>query len=71
MSNRNVVDVKAWIDSRSISNRQWLILALGFIVILFDGYNAAVMGFIARRRSKTGACPGLGGGRSFFRQRDR
>ncbi|WP_147194726.1 aromatic acid/H+ symport family MFS transporter [Pantoea sp. MBD-2R] len=47
MSNRDVVDVKAWIDSRSISTRQWLILALSFIIILFDGYDAAVMGFIA------------------------
>ncbi|WP_067703930.1 MULTISPECIES: aromatic acid/H+ symport family MFS transporter [unclassified Erwinia] len=47
MSNRDMVNVKEWIDSRSISGRQWLILALCFFIITFDGYDAAVMGFIA------------------------
>lgn len=47
MSNRDIVDVKEWIDSRPLSGKQWLILALCFVIILFDGYDAAVMGFIA------------------------
>ncbi|BFO09745.1 hypothetical protein GGER_22550 [Serratia rubidaea] len=47
MSNHNIVDVKAWIDSRPISGYQWLVLILCFIIIMFDGYDAAVMGFIA------------------------
>ncbi|CAI0803012.1 4-hydroxybenzoate transporter PcaK [Serratia quinivorans] len=47
MSNRNIVDVKAWIDSRPISRYQWLVLILCFVIIMFDGYDAAVMGFIA------------------------
>ncbi|WP_380184026.1 MFS transporter [Kalamiella sp. sgz302252] len=47
MSNRDIVDVKAWIDSRPISPKQWLILALCFIIIFFDGFDAAVMGFLA------------------------
>ncbi|WP_225741590.1 hypothetical protein [Rouxiella badensis] len=47
MSQNSIVDVKAWIDSRSISGYQWLILSLCFIIIMFDGYDAAVMGFIA------------------------
>lgn len=47
MSNHDIVDVKGWIDSRAISGKQWLILALCFLIILFDGYDAAVMGFIA------------------------
>ncbi|WP_416427267.1 aromatic acid/H+ symport family MFS transporter [Pseudomonas sp. App30] len=47
MNNRPAVDVKAWIDSRAISPYQWLVLALCSLIILFDGYDAAVMGFIA------------------------
>jgi len=47
MSDNNIVDVKAWIDSRPISAKQWLILVLCFTIIFFDGYDAAVMGFIA------------------------
>ncbi len=47
MSNRNIVDVKAWINSRPISGYQWLVLLLCFTIIMFDGYDAAVMGFIA------------------------
>ena len=47
MSNRPAVDVKAWIDARAISPYQWLVLALCSLIILFDGYDAAVMGFIA------------------------
>lgn len=47
MSNHNIVDVKEWIDSRPISGYQWLVLVLCFIIIMFDGYDAAAMGFIA------------------------
>jgi len=47
MSNNTIVDVKAWIDERPISKYQWVVLSLCFIIIMFDGYDAAVMGFIA------------------------
>lgn len=47
MNNHPIVDVKGWIDARPISGYQWLVLALCFIIIMFDGYDAAVMGFIA------------------------
>ncbi len=47
MNQRATVDVKAWIDTRAISPYQWLVLALCSLIILFDGYDAAVMGFIA------------------------
>jgi len=43
----NAIDVKVWIDSRPISRYQWLVLGLCSLIILFDGYDAAVMGFIA------------------------
>ena len=41
------VDVKDWIDSRPVSPYQWLILSLCFLIVLFDGFDVAVMGFIA------------------------
>ena len=47
MSLSTGVDVKAWIDARPISRFQWKILFLCFVIIMLDGYDAAVMGFIA------------------------
>ena len=47
MSHARLVDVKEWIDQRPISRYQWLILVLCFVVIMFDGYDTAAMGFIA------------------------
>ena len=47
MSDHPIVDVKGWIDARPISGYQWLVLGLCFIIIMFDGYDAAVMGFVA------------------------
>lgn len=47
MSHARLIDVKEWIDQRPISRYQWLVLVLCFTVIMFDGYDAAAMGFIA------------------------
>mgnify|MGYP001042473418 CR=1 FL=1 len=47
MNHMNVVDVKAWIDARPVSRFQWNVLLLCFIIIMLDGYDAAVMGFVA------------------------
>lgn len=47
MNHTNVVDVKAWIDARPVSRFQWNVLLLCFIIIMLDGYDAAVMGFVA------------------------
>ncbi|CAM3590335.1 Gallate transporter [Pseudomonas reidholzensis] len=41
------VDIKAWIDSRPVGRHQWLIMGLCFLVVLFDGFDVAVMGFVA------------------------
>ncbi|KAF1054248.1 MAG: 4-hydroxybenzoate transporter PcaK [Stenotrophomonas maltophilia] len=41
------VDVKAWIDQRPVGAFQWLILSLCFLIVLCDGFDVAVMGFIA------------------------
>ncbi|MGG7983558.1 MFS transporter, partial [Klebsiella aerogenes] len=47
MNRTNIVDVKAWIDARPISRFQWHVLLLCSLIIMLDGYDAAVMGFIA------------------------
>lgn len=41
------IDVKDWIDNRPLAAYQWLILSLCFLIVLFDGFDVAVMGFIA------------------------
>lgn len=41
------VDIKQWIDGRSVSRYQWLVLLLCFLIVTFDGLDAAIMGFIA------------------------
>ena len=41
------VDIKAWIDNRPVGRYQWLIMGLCFFIVLFDGFDVAVMGFIA------------------------
>ena len=41
------VDIKQWIDGRSVSRYQWLVLFLCFLIVTFDGLDAAIMGFIA------------------------
>ena len=47
MTAKNLVNVKAWIDARPVSSFQWRVLILCLVIIMFDGYDAAVMGFIA------------------------
>ncbi|WP_249675329.1 MFS transporter [Pseudomonas abieticivorans] len=43
----DTVDIKQWIDDRPITRYQWLIMALCFSIVLFDGLDVAIMGFIA------------------------
>ena len=47
MSNQTRVDVKAFIDQRSMTSIQWLLLALCFLVVAADGMDVAIMGFLA------------------------
>lgn len=42
-----IIDVKAFIDGRSISRYQWLLVALCFLVVAADGMDVAIMGFVA------------------------
>lgn len=41
------VNVKTFFDQRPMSRRQWLLLALCFLVVAADGIDVAIMGFIA------------------------
>lgn len=45
--NNSAVDIKQWIDGRPVSRYQWMILFLCFLIVTFDGLDAAIMGFIA------------------------
>jgi AAHS family 4-hydroxybenzoate transporter-like MFS transporter len=47
MSDPTRVNVKAFIDQRSMSSRQSLLLVLCFLVVAIDGMDVAVMGFLA------------------------
>ncbi|RZI60847.1 MAG: MFS transporter [Rubrivivax sp.] len=47
MNTISTVDVRAFIDGRGMSSRQWLTLALCFLVVAADGMDVAIMGFLA------------------------
>ncbi|MCS4295945.1 AAHS family 4-hydroxybenzoate transporter-like MFS transporter [Comamonas sp. BIGb0152] len=40
-------DVQALLNARGFSGYQWIIFALCFLVVLFDGFDTAAMGYIA------------------------
>jgi len=40
------VDIKAFIDSRPISAFQWFLVAMCFLVVVADGMDVAIMGFV-------------------------
>ncbi len=41
-----IVDIKEFIDSRPISAFQWFLVAMCFLVVVADGMDVAVMGFV-------------------------
>ncbi|MCS5932333.1 hypothetical protein LNQ03_17955 [Klebsiella pneumoniae subsp. pneumoniae] len=58
--------MKAWIDTRPVSRFQWNVLLLCFIIIVLDGYDAAVMGFVAPApHRRLGHQPGRNGADSW------
>src|SRR6266403_998588 len=42
----NTVDIKTFIDGRPISAFQWLLVAMCFLVVVADGMDVAIMGFV-------------------------
>ena len=47
MTDHPRVDVKGFIDQRSMSSMQWLLLVMCFLVVAVDGMDVAIMGFLA------------------------
>jgi AAHS family 4-hydroxybenzoate transporter-like MFS transporter len=47
MSSSPNLDVSTFMDARKMSARQWLVLFLGFMVLVFDGFDTTSIGFIA------------------------
>jgi len=47
MNNEQSIDIKAFIDNRSMSGYQWLALILCFLIVTLDGLDTAIMGFVA------------------------
>jgi hypothetical protein len=47
MASGKTIDAKAFIDERSISPYQWLLVALCFLIVTADGMDVAIMGFVA------------------------
>ena len=47
MTTSKRVDVSTFMDSRKMSPRQWLVLLLAFLILIFDGFDTTSIGFIA------------------------
>ncbi|QBR02223.1 MFS transporter [Paraburkholderia pallida] len=47
MTSGKTIDIKSFIDERPISAYQWLLVALCCLVVVADGMDVAIMGFVA------------------------
>ncbi|SAK46446.1 major facilitator transporter [Caballeronia calidae] len=47
MNSGKTIDIKGFIDERPISAYQWLLVALCFLIVMADGMDVAIMGFVA------------------------
>ncbi|CAB3783658.1 4-hydroxybenzoate transporter PcaK [Paraburkholderia caffeinitolerans] len=47
MASGRTIDIKAFIDERPVSRYQWLLVALCCLVVIADGMDVAIMGFVA------------------------
>ncbi|RDU95868.1 MFS transporter [Trinickia dinghuensis] len=47
MTTGKTIDIKSFIDERPISPYQWLLVALCCLVVIADGMDVAIMGFVA------------------------
>ncbi len=61
---KTTIDIQAFINEHPFTRYQWMILALCFITVAMDGFDTAIIGFIASRpgarvgRGKIGSRPG-------------
>lgn len=47
MALQKTVDINTFLDDRPMSRRQWLVVVLGFLILILDGFDTTMMGFIA------------------------
>src|SRR5260370_31667926 len=47
MSATASLEIRSFIDGRKMSARQWILTVLCFLIVLADGMDVAIMGFIA------------------------
>jgi AAHS family 4-hydroxybenzoate transporter-like MFS transporter len=45
--NKTTIDIQAFINEHPFTKYQWMILALCFITVAMDGFDTAIIGFIA------------------------
>ena len=44
---KTTIDIQAFINEHPFTRYQWMILALCFITVAMDGFDTAIIGFIA------------------------
>ncbi|MDU1457985.1 MAG: aromatic acid/H+ symport family MFS transporter, partial [Klebsiella sp.] len=44
---KTTIDIQAFINEHPFTKYQWMILALCFITVAMDGFDTAIIGFIA------------------------
>lgn len=52
---KTTIDIQAFINEHPFTRYQWMILALCFITVAMDGFDTAIIGFIASDWCKSGA----------------
>ncbi len=52
--NKTTIDIQAFINEHPFTKYQWMILALCFITVAMDGFDTAIIGFIASDRAGMG-----------------
>ncbi len=51
---KTTIDIQAFINEHPFTRYQWMILALCFITVAMDGFDTAIIGFIASDRARVG-----------------
>lgn len=57
---KTTIDIQAFINEHPFTRYQWMILALCFITVAMDGFDTAIIGFIASDPCKSGAWKKIG-----------
>ena len=51
---KTTIDIQAFINEHPFTRYQWMILALCFITVAMDGFDTAIIGFIASDGARVG-----------------